>query len=111
MTTRQDIADALSTFAGIAGSPYRPAVVTSGNAWPQVNSLDHGDGQTYICTWNIYVVGPSDERAFSMWFDTNAFAIADAVEVVAYVESIKPVAINTNQSGDIFALLITARSE
>lgn len=109
MTTRQDIADALSTVTGITGSASRPTVVAEGAAWPQVASHDRDDGY-FMTTWSVYVVMPADDQAAADTYDSSIATLRAALHAVVYVDRDEPVLIPT-ESGDIFAILITARSE
>jgi len=112
MTTRQEIADALSEIPGFSGSSYRPSVVTTGNAWPQLTNLQRDEAHNFIKVWSIYLVGPQqDDQTFGTWFDANAEDIAEALIDVVFVDGIEPVKVAVPNSGDLYAIAITARSE
>lgn len=107
--TRLDIAEALSTVDGISGSEFRPSVLTAGVAWANIASHDRAEG-FFVATWNVWVVLPKDEKAASVWFDEHIEDLRAALHTVVYVERDEPALIPTD-AGEIFALLITARSE
>lgn len=108
--TRQDIATALSEVDDVKGSEFRPSVLGAGDAWAQVASHDRADGSFFMTGWAIYIVLSADERTAVKWFDDHIEDIRDALEDVVYVERDEPAVIPTD-AGDLFALLITARSE
>lgn len=110
MTTRADIAAALSTITGVSGSEYRPSVLGSGVAWAQMAAWDRDAGQAFIRTWNIFIVLPADERQAAQWLDANLDAVADALRADVFVDRVEPVTLPAD-SGSLFAALITARSE
>lgn len=107
--TRLEIATALGTVDTVTGSEFRPSVLRAGNAWAQIASHDRADG-FFAATWSIYVALPADERAASVWFDEHIQDLRDALAPVVYIDRDEPAVISTD-AGDIFALLITARSE
>jgi hypothetical protein len=110
ITTRQTIADALSTVSGVHGYAKRPKAVKAGDAWPLVDQLTRGPGQAFETTWRIAVlIGPDEVTAIDQ-FDTLIPAIADALVHVAYVDLARPISIQT-EAGDLFGCEVQARSE
>lgn len=109
-TMRADLAAALDTVPGIQGSEYRPAAIKTGDAWPLLSQLERGEGLAFTGTWRVLVVLSSDERTASDQTDTLVPALVDALEPVAFVDSITPVQIQTS-GGELFALQIILRSE
>lgn len=107
--TRLEIADALSAVAGVSGAEYRPSLLTAGVAWANIASHDRAEG-FFATTWNVFVVVPQNEKAAAIWYDANILALRDALHVVVYVDRDEPVLIPTD-AGELFALMITARSE
>jgi len=107
---RQELADALSTAAGIKGMTKRPTTPRTGDAWPIWDGAERGDGGAFMMSWRVRVFLPQDEVAASTWIDANLDALYDAITPVAYVESFRPVAVPAS-SGEQLALDITVRSE
>lgn len=107
--TRQEIADALSTVDGVSGAEFRPSVLTAGVAWANIGSHDRAEG-FFATTWNVFVILPQNEKAAAIWYDANIGALRNALHVAVYVDRDEPALIPTD-AGDLFALMITARSE
>jgi hypothetical protein len=110
MTTRQSIADALSTVEGVTGYAKRPTLLGEGVAWPLVQRLDRGPGQAFQTTWRVIVLLSGDELTAYDQLDDFAVTVPDALRAVLYVDSITPYAITTD-AGDLFGFELTARSE
>lgn len=110
MTTRQAIAEALSTVDGVTGYAKRPTVLGEGVAWPLVQRLDRGPGQAFQTTWRVIVLLSGDELTAYDQLDEFAVTVPDALRAVLYVDSITPYAITTD-AGDLFGFELTARSE
>lgn len=107
MTTRLEIAIALTGSEVVAGTEFRPNVINAGCAWAQMASKDRDAGSAYITTWSIWVILPGDEPAAAAWLDTNFDAIDDALRAVVFVDRLEIVSVPEG----LFAALITARSE
>ncbi len=109
--TRQDIADALSEVAGISGHTSKPAALNEGDAWPQWLGSEKAGGRVFTETWAILIVLPqTDDITADGFADAHADALADALRPVIYVDGFSPASITTD-AGDMYALLITGRSE
>lgn len=109
-TTRQTIADALSTLNGITGYAKRPDVLGEGTAWALVQRLDRGPGQAFQTTWRVIVLLSGDEPTAFDQLDDFAIRVPEALQAVLYVDSITPYAIPT-EAGDLFGFELIARSE
>lgn len=108
--TRQDIAAALSTVAGIVGHTVRPAALNEGDAWPQWRGAVP---RAYAVenTWAVLIVLPqTDDITADGFADGHLSALLDALRPVIAVDSITPATIS-GDAGDMYALLITGRSE
>lgn len=110
ITTRQSIADALSTVAGVTGYAKRPKVTKPGDAWPLVNQLTRGPGQAFQTEWRIAVTIAADPLTAADNLDTLIPEVTQALQEVAYVDSARPIAIPT-EAGDLYGAEIIARSE
>lgn len=109
--TRQDIADAMSTVDGITGHASRPSALNTGDAWPQWRGADRAGGHAFTNTWNVLVVLPSaDDVSADAFADEYGEALIDALRPVLYVDSFTP-ATTPSEAGDVYALLLTGRSE
>ncbi len=108
--TRGDIAAAVSTVDGLKGYVKRPNVLNTGDAWPQWRGGEVAEGGQVMNTWAVLVVLPSDETTADEWADLYGQQLADALVEVIYIESIAPAAVSTS-SGDMYALMLTGRSE
>jgi hypothetical protein len=112
MTTRADIAAALSALDGVQGHVYRPATPRPGDAWPLTNGFARpDDSPMFLLTWRILVVLPQDERAASKWLDANWWMLVDGLDPVVFVAAIDPVELAVAPGGTMYALQITGRSE
>lgn len=107
---RQEIADALSTVAGVTGYPHRPTSLRPGDGWPLLGSLDRADGHSFEVTWRVLVVLPQEPRAASDWADNNYELLFDALTPIGFVDRIEPVALPASGT-EQYALQITMRGE
>jgi hypothetical protein len=110
ITSRQSIADALSTVDGITGYPERPKVTKAGDAWALVNQLTRGPGAAFQTEWRIAVTIAADVATATDRFDTLIPEVTQALQEVAYVDSARPIAVPT-EAGDLYGAEILARSE
>ncbi len=109
--TRVEIATALSTVAGINGHRVRPSTLNDGDAWPQWRGAIPR-AHAYLNTWAIMIVMPqSDDIAADQFADDHLADLLDALREVIFVDSIEPAVLNAGQQGDMYALMITGRSE
>lgn len=108
--TRTALATALSTVAGVTGYPRRPAVVKAGDAWPQWAGSQNDGGRGFVETWNVLVVLPADETGADTFADAKQSLLITALSPVMFVESFAP-ATMASEVGDVYALLISGRSE
>lgn len=89
MTTRSDLAAALSTVDGITGYEWSPAANKSGDAWPQLASLDRGDIPGFEQSWLVHVRVPgSNGREAAEWAEANAETLVAALLPVAYTRGV-----------------------
>ncbi len=108
--TRQDIAAALSTVAGIHGHAVRPAAMNEGDAWPQWRGGVPRAGAVEN-TWSVLIVMPQANDITADGFaDSHGEALLEALRPVLYFDSIAPAEIPV-ESGQMYALLITGRAE
>jgi len=106
---RQDIADCLSGITGITGHAYRPSVVGMGSAWPVLDRANRRPGG-WQATWKIVIALSGDEATATRRCDDLIPTALPTLDAVGYVETVMPVALTTD-SGDVYALEITVRSE
>jgi hypothetical protein len=113
MTTRAEIAAALSTVSGVKCSAFRPRSLSKGSSWPQGPALDRVDLINFQQTWQVYIILPTGDEAASRWWDANVQDVINAISPVAYVDRLEPVLVpNGDTATDLIpAMLITARSE
>lgn len=107
---RAAFAAALSDVAGVTGYEYRPAVPAEGDAWPLLGQLARGPGLSFDATWRVLVALPADEEAASLWTDMHLEQLVDALDPVAFVTAVTPVALPTDV-GDMLALQFTMDRE
>lgn len=108
--TRQAIADALSTVSGIHGHPARPDALNEGDGWPQWRG---GVPRAHAVegTWAVLIVLPSaNDVTADAFADSHGEALLDALRPVLFVDSIAPAEVTT-ESGPLYALMISGRSE
>lgn len=107
---RQEIATALSTVEGVTGYKFRPTGFKTGVAWPLIDRLDRGPGNTFQATWRVVIVLAQGEEKASEWFDSMHEPIAEALDEFGYVESVEPGSLATD-SGDMEIMILTLRRE
>lgn len=109
-TSRQQIAEALSTIDGVQGFAKRPKVLNTGDAYPLLGSAERGPGLAFMATWRIIVILGKDEASAIDKTETLLPELGAALDPVAFVVTVTPFAVPTS-GGDLFALEITARSD
>ncbi|HEY9416115.1 MAG TPA: hypothetical protein VIQ30_15245 [Pseudonocardia sp.] len=109
-TTRQTIADALSTVAGLTGYVKRPEVLGEGIGWARPRLLSRGPGQAWQTTWSVIVLLSGDEDTACDQLDEFAVLLPDALIELLFVDTIAPYALTTD-AGDLFGIELIARSE
>ena len=109
--TRTDIAAALSSVAGINGHRVKPSSLNEGDAWPQWRgAVPHAHAVEN--TWAVLIVTPQDSDITADGFaDAVLAGLLDALRDVIYVDGIAPATIAAGEQGDLYALMITGRSE
>ena len=110
ITNRETIAAALSTVAGVTGYATRPDILSSGDAYPLVDTMLRGPGAAFETRWRVIVILAGDEYDAIDQLDSLAPAITEALAAVAFVDSVTPIAVSTS-AGDLFAAEFIARSE
>lgn len=110
ITSRQSIADALSTVDGITGYPAKPKATKVGDAWPLVNQLTRGPGNAFETEWRIAVTIGTDLGTATDKFDELIPVVTQALQQVAFVDLARPLIIPT-EAGDLYGVEIIARSE
>ncbi|GAA1549930.1 hypothetical protein GCM10009804_03140 [Kribbella hippodromi] len=110
ITTRQTIADALTTVDGLTGYAKRPDVLGEGVGYALVQQVDRGPGQAFQTTWRVFVLLSGDEYAALDQLDDFAVKVPAALHEVLFVDSITPYAITTD-AGEFFGFQLIARSE
>lgn len=109
--TRQDIADALSEVAGISGHTSKPSTLSEGDAWPQWRGSVKAGGRSFTTTWAVLVVLPqSDDITADGFADSHGDALVEALRPVIYIDSLDP-AVIPSEAGEMYALLLTGRSQ
>lgn len=100
----------LSGVDGVKGFQYRPNVISDGDAWPMLESLDDPEATAFVATWRVLVVLPPDEVKASEWFSDHYEPIAEALADFGYIDRIEPGLIAT-EGGDLQAMFLTVRKE
>lgn len=109
--TRLDIAAALDTVDGVHGYAARPNVLGDGDAWPQWRGSEYAGGHAQSNTWAVMIVLPqADDVAADAFVDTHGDVLADALREHLTMDGFTPVKLDT-ETGDVYALMITGRSE
>ena len=111
MTTRAEIAVALTGTGLVDGSEFRPTILGSRAAWGQVTGHSYPTGAVQITNWGVYVVLPQEEQAAAAWYDANYRTLIDALHLNTglWVDSDAPIRLDGGDAGTLFALLFTAR--
>lgn len=118
--TREEIATALGSVAGLSSSPSRPPTPTAGAAWPQWRSTRYdggrADGPTET-SWYVYVVvgGGTVESSIDAsdplvaTVSAALFGLAGAAGGQLVVELVEPIRLATDAGAGIPALRFTVR--
>lgn len=109
-TTRESIADALSTLEGVTGYAKKPDTVTVGDAWPLVDALERGPAKAFQTSWRIVMVLGNDPATATDQLDELVPAVCDALAAEVYVDSARPRSIPV-EAGSLYGCEILARSE
>lgn len=107
---RLELAQILSTINGVSGFPYRPKIMSSGNAWPMQGPMQRGPANDFDVEWRVIIILPTDEKKASDWFADHLEDITDALDQFAYVERIEPYPFQMEGS-DVNAMLLTMNKE
>ncbi len=109
--TRDAVAAAVSSIAGLKGYARRPNAPKPGDAWPQWRGGERVDGWALIHTWHVLLLLPGNEHDADAWVDEHGDALFVALEQHAFsVTTFTPATVPVN-GNDALALLITGRSE
>jgi hypothetical protein len=109
-TTRHSIAEAISAVDGLTGHAERPTAPQAGDCWPLVNVISRGAPGIFQTEWRIAVVLAGDVGTATDQFDSLIPAVCDALIAEVYVDSARPLTINT-EAGQMYGVEILARSE
>lgn len=112
-TTRQSIAEAVSTVDGLQGYPERPTSPTTGDAWPLVRGIARGEGAAaavFETTWAVAIVLAGDVGTATDMFDEVLPQVVQALQSEVFVDSGRPLTIPT-EAGSLYGLEIIGRSE
>lgn len=107
---RAALAAALSTVTGVKGYEFRPGSVKAGAAWPLLDNLERGPGDSFSGQWRVVLTLGGDEKTAQDKLDTLLPLVTAALDPTAYVESARPIVFQTG-AGDMFAAEIRVRSE
>jgi hypothetical protein len=108
--TRDRIAAALADVPDVNGYPTRPTVIQAGDAWPLLDRLDRGPGESWLGSWRVQLILGGDELAALTTLDNVLGDVTDALGTVAYVDGMVPVTF-TADAGNMFGSEFTLRSE
>jgi hypothetical protein len=109
-TTRQSIADVMSTIDGVQGFPKRPDTVNVGDSWPLVREMNRGPGTVFETVWAVAVVLGGDAGTATDLFDQIVPAATQALQSELYVDQARPLTIPT-EAGTLYGVEIIGRSE
>jgi hypothetical protein len=110
--TRNAIAAAMGSVPGIKGYAHRPNGPRAGDAWPQWGGGQRDDQSVgFLETWRVMVV--TDQGAAydaDQFLDEKGDAVLAALATILFVDSYAPAKLET-ETGDMYALMITGRTE
>lgn len=101
---RSDLAQALSTVAGVNGYLKKPAALATGDGWPRVTGLQHVAPGAWETSWQVVIILPDDEVARDEWLIARYDAVIDALAPLVWGADAEIGAVN-----DRPALLINCR--
>lgn len=108
--TREALAAALDTVAGVTGHVSRPAAYAEGDAWPLLGPGDRDAGTAFTITWLVRVFVPQDEVAAADWWDSHWDSLFYALQSAGHVDRFAPVAVPST-GGDLLMYEISLRTE
>jgi hypothetical protein len=111
-TTRAAIAAAISTVPGLRGHTRQPSPCKAGDGWALWGGgVRDEDSMGFDETWRVMIVcDQGDSNAADLFLDSHGDDVLAALRPVLFVESYAPALLAT-EAGNLFALLITGRSE
>lgn len=100
MSTRQEIAEALSTVDGVTGHVDQPQTPYPGDAWPYIAVIERDEvsGQ-FGPTYRVQVFTAQNPRAADLWLEDNYQALVDALRPISTVNTFTPVMVGSDQFG------------
>jgi hypothetical protein len=107
---RQAFAHALGALPGITGYAVPPSTMLPGDAWPLLASLERDGGFAFVAEWRVLVICGGSALDAITFMDAHLPALTSAIEPVAYVAAVTPVAIST-PAGDLHGVELRARTE
>lgn len=91
MTTREEIAAAANSVAGLNVSAYFRQSLKTGDGFVRLASRVRGDnGFGWIDTWEVWVALPQDVLAGEKWLETNLQDLMDSLDEELVVTSAAP---------------------
>jgi hypothetical protein len=111
-TTRTRIAAALNTVSGINGYDARPHTIRAGDGWPQWSGGIRDETSVgFEETWRVMVVcSQASANDADRFLDSHGQQLLDALAPILFVDGYAPAKLET-EAGDLYALMITGRTE
>lgn len=111
MSTRQILADAVSTVDGVTGHPYYVQNVRPGAALVDVREINHPNPFGGVVTWEVCVICPPALHEAQEYVDDMALPLREALRRELTVKSVRPELRNFGEAGDLPCLVITGTRE
>lgn len=111
MSTRQTLADAVSTVDGITGHPYYVQNVRPGTALVDRRETVHPNPFGGLVTWEVCVICPPAMHEAQKYVDDMALPLREALRDEMTVQAVRPELRNFGEAGDLPCLVITGTRE
>jgi hypothetical protein len=99
--TRVEIAAALSSVAGVTGTPYPPRTIARGMGWPEWSYSEPSTYQGDQATWLVHVVLPAGTpESVAIAADELIEEITAALDEIAAVTRYEPSSFIPEAGGD-----------
>ncbi len=110
--TRTEITEALATVDGLYATETQPGTMGAGSAWPTLTGIARDETTNqFVGSWRIIIATGGDPISALLYMDEHLQDVVDAVQPVAYVESIAPVDLSQLTAGDMYGIEIRAVRE
>lgn len=111
MSTREDLANALSTVVGITGNEYVVGTFTPGTAYPRLDRVEYPNPFGGVAHWNVIVVLPQGIAESEKYVEMNLPSLKEALEPHLVITAAQMGRLSIPNTGEVPALFINGHRE